>query len=121
MPGDLEVGDSVTVIGSLREGGDGERIAQAVHRGQFVDRPRADFGKFVDDDQFRLSGEVESVILGSGYVKLDLGDHVVRIAPHEVDHYTQNGQPVAGALVIVSGTVAENGDLLARSVTVVSK
>ena len=121
MPADLEVGDSVTVIGSLREGGDGERIAQAVHRGQLVDRPWADFGKFVDDDQFRLSGEVESVILGSGYVKLDLGDQVVRIAPHEVDHYTQNGQPVAGALVIVSGTVAENGDLLARSLTVVNK
>ena len=121
MPGDLKVGDSVTVIGSLREGGDGERIAQAVHRGQLVDGPRADLGEFVDDERFRLSGEVESVTLGSGYVKLDLGDHVVRIAPHEVDYYTQKGQPVAGALVIVSGAVAENGDLLASSVIVVSK
>lgn len=121
MPDDLEVGDIVTVIGSLREGGDGERVAQAVHRGRLVERPRAAFGNLVDDERFRLSGEVESVILGSGYVKLDLGDHVVRIAPHEVDHYMQNGQPVVGALVIVSGTVAENGDLLARSVTVVNK
>ena len=121
MPDGLEVGDTVTVIGSLREGGDGERIAQAVHRGRLVDRPSAGFGKFVDDERFRLSGEVESVILGTGYVKLDLGDHVVRIAPHEVDRYTQNGQPVAGALVVVSGTVAKNGDLLARSVIVVGK
>ena len=121
IPDDLEVGDSVTVIGSLRQDGNGERVAQAVHRGGLAHRPSADFGRFVGDEQFRLSGEVESVILGSGYVKLDLGDHVVRIAPHEVDHYTQNGQPVAGALVIVSGAVAENGDLLARSVTVVNK
>lgn len=121
IPDDLEVGDTVTVIGSLREGGDGERVAQAVHRGRAANRPSADFGKFIDDERFRLSGEVESVILGSGYIKLDLGDHVVRIAPHEVDRYTQNGQPVAGALVIVSGTVAENGDLLTRSVIVVGK
>ena len=118
IPDDLQVGDAVTVIGSLREGEDGERVARSVHRGRFVDRPGAAFGDFVDDERFRLSGEVESVILGAGYVKLDLGDRVVRIAPHEVDRYTQNGQPAQGEFVIVSGVDAENGDLLATSVRV---
>ena len=121
IPDGLEVGDTVTVIGSLREGGDGERIAKEVRRGRFVNRPNAALGNFVDDERFRLSGEVESVTLGSGYVKLEMGEHVVRIAPHEVGRYTQNGQPVAGAFVIASGEVAENGDLLAESVWVVSK
>ena len=118
IPDDLEVGDSVTVVGSLRDGEDGERVARSVHRGRFVDRPSAAFDNFVDDERFRLSGEVESVILGPGYVKLDLGDRVVRIAPHQVDRYTQNGQPAQGEFVIVSGIVAENGDLLATSVRV---
>ena len=118
LPDDLEVGDTVTVVGSMREGGDGEWVAQAVHRGRLVARPSAAFENFVDDERFRLSGEVESVILGPGYAKLDLGDRVLRIAPHQVDRYTQNGLPVEGAFVIVSGVVAENGDLLATSVRV---
>ena len=121
IPDALEVGDNVTVVGSLREGGDGERVAQFVYQGRLIRRPDAAFDNFVDDERFRLSGEVESVILGPGYVKLDLGDRVVRIAPREVDRYTQHGLPAPGEFVIVSGVVAENGDLLATSVRVAGK
>ncbi len=111
-PADLEVGDQVTVIGTTRR--DGERVARAVLRS----RIGKESGDSIDDDRFRVRGEVESVILGSGYLKLDLGDREVRIAPLEVDRYTQNGTPGKGTFVIVSGIVAGNGDLLATSLTV---
>ncbi len=111
-PDDLAVGDEVAVVGTVD--GDGDRIARAV----LSKRTRETSGFRITDERFQGGGEVKSVVVGPGYVKLEFEEQVVRIAPLQVESYEQRGELRAGSVARVRGTVTSGGELLATFVSV---
>lgn len=113
-PEDLAVGDTVTVAGVINP--EGERTARTIVRDEDERSTRFE----VKDGKFVARGEVQSIATGNGLVDIGLNDKTVRIAPLEVEAYSQRGTPTRGAFVQIHGIARSDGTFLATSVRVQS-
>lgn len=113
-PNGLAVGDTVTVVGVINAAG--ERIARAIVKDE------SDQSNFfeVKDGRFQARGEIQSVSPGNGFVDVGIHDKTVRIAPLEVETYSQGGTPAKGKFAQIHGIARSDGTFLATWVRVKS-